>query len=94
VLVEYIIYQIESEREEEEENATEEGTSIVRQKQNAQDAMEITIPYLRNEVIYVDDMLGKVMKIRYIDHDVHDVDKLQKLAEDIYFINKGEIGPL
>jgi hypothetical protein len=41
-------------------------------KERHQDAMEITLPYLPDAVIVVDDMLGKVPKLRYVDHDVRD----------------------
>jgi hypothetical protein len=56
--------------------------------------MDITLPYLPDAVITVDDMLGKVPKLRYADHDVRDVAKFPELAEETYLINTGEIGPL
>jgi hypothetical protein len=56
--------------------------------------MDVTLPYLPDAVIIVDDMLGKVPKLRYTDHDVRDVAKFPDLAEDTYLINTGEVGPL
>jgi hypothetical protein len=56
--------------------------------------MDITLPYLQEAFIMVDDMLGKVPKIRYTDHDVRDVAKFLELVEESYLINTGEIGPL
>jgi hypothetical protein len=56
--------------------------------------MDITLPYLPDAVVTVDDMLGKVPKLRYSDHDVRDVTKFPDLAEETYLTNTGEIGPL
>jgi hypothetical protein len=66
----------------------------VGQKRKTPDSMEITLPFLPDAVITVDDMLGKVPKMRYVDHDVCDVTKFPELAEENYLINMGEIGPL
>jgi hypothetical protein len=55
--------------------------------------MEITLPFLLDTVIIVDDMLVKVPKLRYIDHDVHDVTKFLELAMDNYLIKTRVIGP-
>jgi hypothetical protein len=56
--------------------------------------MEITLPYLPDAIIIVDDMLVKVPKIRYVDHDVRDAAKFPELAKENYLINTGEVGPL
>jgi hypothetical protein len=56
--------------------------------------MNITLPYLPDAVVTVDDMLRKVPKIRYSDHDVRDATEFLDLAEDTYLEKKGEIGPL
>jgi hypothetical protein len=39
-------------------------------------------------------MMGKVPKIRYVDHDVHNVAKFPDLAEETYLIKTMEVGPL
>jgi hypothetical protein len=44
--------------------------------------MEITLPFLPNAVINVDDMLGKVPKLKYTDHDVHDATKFLDFVEE------------
>jgi hypothetical protein len=56
--------------------------------------MEITLPFLPDAVPTVDDMLGKVPRLRYADHDVCDMAKFPELSEENYLINTGEIGPL
>jgi hypothetical protein len=93
-LVEDITNQPEFEREEEDTDPVEASPSTVGQKKKVQDAMEITLPYLPYAVITMDDMLGMVPKLRYVDHDVHDTDKFLELVEDSYLINTEEIGPL
>jgi hypothetical protein len=44
--------------------------------------------------VTVADMLGKVPKLRYAYHDMHDAAKLSYLAEETYLINTGKIAPL
>jgi hypothetical protein len=56
--------------------------------------MNITLPYLLDAIVTVDDMLGKVPKLRYSDHDVCDAAKFQYLDEETYLENTVEIGPL
>jgi hypothetical protein len=56
--------------------------------------MKITLPFLPDTVITVDDMMGKVPKLRCDDHDVRDMTKFPQLDEEKYLIKKGEIGPL
>jgi hypothetical protein len=56
--------------------------------------MDITLPYLPDAVVTMDDMLGKVPKLRYSNHDVRDVAKFPNLVEETYLINTWEIGPL
>jgi hypothetical protein len=56
--------------------------------------MDITLPYLSYAVIIVDDMLGKVPKLKYLDHDVRDMTKFPYLDKESYLSNTGEIGPL
>jgi hypothetical protein len=94
VLVEDITDRPESGREEEDTDATEAGTSVAGKKRKTSDSMEITLPFLPDTVPTVDDMLGKVPKLRYTDHDVHDTTKFPELAKENYLINTGEIGPL
>jgi hypothetical protein len=94
VLVEDIIDQPESAGEEEGTEEAEADTSAVGKKRKISDSMEITLPFLPHIVPTVDDMLGKVPRLRYVDHDVHDMSKFPELAEENYLINTGEIGPL
>jgi hypothetical protein len=56
--------------------------------------MDITLPYIPDALVIVDDMLGKLPKLRYSDDDVHDAVEFLDLAEDNYLKNTGEIGPL
>jgi hypothetical protein len=56
--------------------------------------MEITLPFLLDTVITTNDILGKVPKMRYVDHDMHDATKFPKLVKENYLINMTEIGPL
>jgi hypothetical protein len=56
--------------------------------------MDITLPYLPYAVVTVYDILGKVPKLRYVDHDVHDAAKFLDLTKETYLINTWEIGPL
>jgi hypothetical protein len=56
--------------------------------------MEVTLPYLLDVVITIEDILGKVPRLRYVDHDVRDAAKFQDLDEDTYLINTGEVRPL
>jgi hypothetical protein len=45
-------------------------------------------------MVIVEDMLGKVRNLRYVNHDVTDVAKLPALAQENYLEAKGEIRPL
>jgi hypothetical protein len=45
-------------------------------------------------VVIVDDILGKVPKLRYSNHYVRDVMRFSYLSEEAYLANIGEIGPL
>ena len=53
--------------------------------------MDITLPYLPDAMVTIDDMLRKVPKLRYSDHDVRDVAKFPDLAEETYLKNIREI---
>jgi hypothetical protein len=66
----------------------------VGKKRKTLDSMECNLPFLPDAIPTVNDMLGKVPKWRYEDHEMHDVNKFPKLAEEKYLINTGEIGPL
>jgi hypothetical protein len=94
VLVEDITNRSDSEREEDNAETAKAGTSAIQQTLKAQYTMDITLPYLLDEVVTGDDMLEKVPKLRYSDHYVRDVTKFPDLAEETYFENIGEIGPL
>jgi hypothetical protein len=74
-LVEDITNRPKSRREEEDVYAAEAGTYVVGQKVKTLDTMEITLSYLSDEVITVDDMMEKVPKLRYVDHDMRDAAK-------------------
>jgi hypothetical protein len=58
------------------------------------DVEEITLPYIPDAMIRVEDMLGKVPKLRYYDPNVRDVEKFPNLAEETGLAKMGEIGPL
>jgi hypothetical protein len=94
VLVEDIINQSESEMEEGDVDPSKLDPYIMGQKIKAQDIMDITLPYLPDTVVVVDDMMGKVPTLKYIDHDVRDASKFPYLDEDNYLINTGEIRTL
>ena len=85
---------LESVREEEVTEEAEVGTSVAGKKRKTLDSMEITLPFLPDAVPIRDDMLGKVPKLSYANHDVHNMTKFPKLAEDNYLINTTKIGPL
>jgi hypothetical protein len=61
----------------------------VGKKRKTLDIMEITLPFLPDVVPTLNDMLAKVPKLRYVDHDMHDTIKFPELAEEKYLINKG-----
>jgi hypothetical protein len=94
VFVEDITDQPEFEREEEDVGLAESGPSSMGQKRKVWDVVHIKLPYLPDTMIIVDDMIGKLPKIRYVDHDVHYATKFLYLVEDTYLINTGEVGPL
>jgi hypothetical protein len=85
VLVEDITGQqeIEGEEEEEVEDEAAEENLVVGQKRKAPSAVEITLPYLPDVVVAVEDMLGKVPKLKYADHDVTDTMKFPDLAQEV-----------
>ena len=58
------------------------------------DATNITLPYLQDAVVTVDDMLGKVPKLRYSYNYVRDATKFPDLSKETYLENIGEIEPL
>jgi hypothetical protein len=58
------------------------------------DATKITLPYIPDTVVTVEDMLGKVPKLRYFDHDVRYATKFLGLEEETYLEDMGEIGCL
>jgi hypothetical protein len=83
VLVKDIIDGSDSEREEDNAEITEACPSVVGKKIKVWDAMDITLPYLPHAVVTVDDMLGKVPKLRYSYHDVCDAAKFPDLLKRI-----------
>jgi hypothetical protein len=85
---------MESERGEDDTKTTEVVPSVIEQRINVQGAMDITLPYLPNTMVTMDDMLEKVLKLSYSDHDVCDATKFPYLAEETYLENTREIGPL
>jgi hypothetical protein len=94
VLVEDITDRPKSVGEEEDVEAVEASTYSIGQKRKAHDGMQITLPYLPDTIIVVDDMMGKVPKIRYANYNVCDATMFRELAEDTYLTNTKEIGPL
>jgi hypothetical protein len=76
VLVEDITNQPKSEGEE-DDTETRSRPIYIGKKIKVQDAAKITLPYLPDAVVTVEDMLGKVPKLRYSDHDVCDAKNSQ-----------------
>jgi hypothetical protein len=66
----------------------------VGQKRKIPDIMGITLLYLQDAFITMDEMIGKVPNLRYADHKVRDMEKFPDLVEETYLTNTGEIGPL
>jgi len=52
----------------------------VGQKRKEPGVVEITLPYLIYVVDAVEDMLGKVQKLKYVDHGVKNATKFPDLA--------------
>jgi hypothetical protein len=71
-----------------------EGHPTVRKKIKTHEAAEITLPHIPDAVVDVEDMLGKVLKLRYSNHEVRDMEKFPELAEEDYLVDTWEIGPL
>jgi len=46
------------------------------------------LSHILDVIIVVEDMLGKVEKLKYADHNVMDTTKFQVLEEEIYLENK------
>ena len=74
-MVEDITDRLDSEREAKDAETIEVGPFAIGLKRKAQDAIDITLPYLPDAVVTVEGMLRKVPKLRYSDHDVCDVTK-------------------
>jgi hypothetical protein len=55
--------------------------------------MEIMLPHIPDAVVVVEDMLGKVVKLNYVDHEVTYMTKFPDLVQEIYLESKGEAGP-
>jgi hypothetical protein len=71
VLVEDIKNQSDSKGDEEYTTETVvKGHPIIGQKIKVEDTIDITLPYILDVVVIVEDMLKKVPKLRYSDHDV------------------------
>jgi hypothetical protein len=66
----------------------------VGQKRKAPSIVEITLPHLPDIVVIVEDMLGKVLKIKYVDHDINDIVKFPDFMQEVYLENMGEVGTL
>jgi hypothetical protein len=64
VLVEEITNQADSEGEEDDIETAEVGPFVVRKKIKVKDTTDITLPYLPDTVVTVDDMLRKLPKLR------------------------------
>jgi hypothetical protein len=47
------------------------------------------MPHIPNSVIIVEDMMGCVPKLWYVDHDVTNISKFLELAHEVYMENKG-----
>jgi hypothetical protein len=50
------------------------------QKRKSPSAMKITLSHLPDVVVIVEDMLGKVPKIKYVYHDITDTTKFPELC--------------
>jgi hypothetical protein len=64
------------------------------QKRKAPCTIKITLPYILDVVVVVEDMLGKVPKLKYADHNVIDTMKFPDFAHEVYLENRGEVGHL
>jgi hypothetical protein len=82
VQVEDIIDRPESSRDEEGVEVVEAGTSIVGKKRKILKRLYISLPFILDTVPTVEDMLGKVTKLSYADHDVCDTKKFLELDEE------------
>jgi hypothetical protein len=88
-LVEDITNQQEYEGAECDTKTMTEGQPTVGKKREEKDVVEITLPYLPDVVVTVEDMLEKLSKLRYSDHDVCNIKKFPYLEEESYLENKG-----
>jgi hypothetical protein len=59
------------------------------QKRKAPSVVEITLPHLPDVVVVVEDMLGKVPKLKYADHDITDTKKFPDFVQEVYLENRG-----
>jgi len=84
---------MEGEEEEEPEDEVTEENLVTGQKRKAPSVVEITLPHLPNIVVAVEDMLGKVPKLKYADHDIIDTTKFPKFSQESYLEKRGEVGP-
>jgi len=56
--------------------------------------VEITLPHLIDVVVAVEDMLGKMPKLNYVDHDITYTTKFLEFSQEVYMENGGEVGPI
>jgi hypothetical protein len=84
---------MEGEEEEEPEDEAIEENLATSQKRKAPSVVEITLPHLPNIVVTVEDMLGKVPKLKYADHEITDTTKFPDFYQESYLEKRGEIGP-
>jgi len=85
---------MEGEEEDEHEDEAIEETLDMGQKRKAPNAVDITLPHLLDVVVAVEDMLGKVPKLKYAYHDITDITKFPDFTQEVYLEEKGEVRPL
>ena len=64
--------EIEGEEEKEVKDEAVEENLVAGQKMKAPGILEITLPYIPDVVVVVEDMLGNMLKLKYAYHDVID----------------------
>jgi hypothetical protein len=76
-------------QEEETLEETTTGSSKKKASMHTQTQIELSVPHIPDSVVIVEDMLGCVPKLWYVDHDVTEVAKFPELAQEVYMENRG-----